>query len=55
MRKRSDFVFESVDLLSYHVHKISLKEGKSYTKAPEWVINTRATTLDKMRQNVKNE
>ena len=53
MRKRSDFVFESVDLLSYHVHKISLKEGKSYTKAPEWVINTRATTLDKMRQNVK--
>ena len=48
LRKRSDFVFESVDLLSYHVHKISLKRGKSHTKAPEWVINKRATTLDKI-------
>ena len=48
LRKRSDFVFESVDLLSYHVHKISLKRAKSHTKAPEWVINKRATTLDKI-------
>ena len=43
LRNGSDFVFESVDLLSYHVHKISLKRGKSYTKAPEWVINKRVT------------
>ena len=43
MTKGSDFVFESVDLLSYHVHKISLKRGKSYTKALEWVINKRVT------------
>ena len=43
LRKGSDFVFESVDLLSYHVHKISLKREKSYTKAPEWVVNKRAT------------
>ena len=39
MRNGSGFVFESVDLLSYHVHKTSLKRGKSYIKAPQWVIN----------------
>ena len=27
--KGSDFVFESVDLLAYHLHKISLIRGKS--------------------------
>ena len=31
-RKGSDFIFESVDLLSYSVHKISLKRAKSYIK-----------------------
>ena len=29
LRKGIDFVFESVDLLSYSFHKISLKRGKS--------------------------
>ena len=29
LRKGSDFIFESVDLWSYGVHKISLKSGKS--------------------------
>ena len=43
LRNGSDFVFESVDLLTYTVHKISLRRGRSYTKAPEWVINKRAT------------
>ena len=43
LRKGSDFIFESVDLLSYSFHKISLKRGKSYIKSPEWVINKRAT------------
>ena len=35
LRKGSDSMFESVDLLSYSVHKISLKRGKSYIKSPE--------------------
>ena len=48
LRKGSNFLFESVDLLSYSFHKISLKRGKSYIKSPEWVINKRAT-------NPKNE
>ena len=51
MTKGSDFVFESVDLLSYHVHKTSLKRGKSYIKSPEWLINKRATINPKNKDN----
>ena len=43
LRNGSEFVFESVDLLSYTFHKISLKRGKSYIKYPQWVINKKAT------------
>ena len=32
LRNGTDFVFESVDLLFYHIHKTSLKRGKSYMK-----------------------
>ena len=35
LRNGSNFVFESVDLLSYDIHKTSLKRGKSYMKSPE--------------------
>ena len=51
LRNGSDFVFESVDLLSYSVHKTSFKRGKSYTKAPEWVINKRATINPRNKDN----
>ena len=51
LRNGSNFVFESVDLLSYHIHKTSLKRGKSYMKSPEWVINKRATINPKNRDN----
>ena len=43
LRNGSNFVFESVDLLSYHIHKTGLNIGKSYMKSPEWVANKRAT------------
>ena len=48
LRKGSNFVFESVGLLSYHIHKTSLKRGKSYIKSPKCIANKEATT------NVKN-
>ena len=51
LRKRSDFLFESADLWSYSVHKISLKRGKSYPKAPQWVINERATINPRNKDN----
>ena len=51
LRNGSDSAFESVDLLSYSVHKISLKRGKSYIKSPEWVLNRRATINPKNKDN----
>ena len=38
----SNFVFESVGLLSYHIHKTSLMRGNSYIKSPEWVASKKA-------------
>ena len=42
MRRESDFIFESVQLLDNHLHKICLKRGKSYTKSPKWLENKKA-------------
>ena len=39
----SYFVFESVDLLFYSLHKTRLRRGKSYIESPEWLRNKRAT------------
>ena len=51
LRNGSGFVFESVDLLSYHIHKTSLKRGKSYIKSLEWIVNKRATINPKNEDN----
>ena len=51
MRNGSNFVFESVDLLFYQIHKISLKKGKSYVKFSEWLINKRATINPKNKDH----
>ena len=39
LRNGSNFVFGSVGLLSYHIHKTSLKRVNSYIKSPEWIAN----------------
>ena len=39
----SNFTFERVNLLYYHLHKISLNRGGSYIDSPEWLKNKRAT------------
>ena len=43
LRNGSNFVFDSVDLLKYNIHKIKLKRGKSCIKSPQWILNKRAT------------
>ena len=43
LRNGSNFVFESFDLLSYYIHKTSLKRRKSYIKSPEWILDKRVT------------
>ena len=51
LRNGSNFVFESVDLLSYHIHKTSLKRENSYIKSSEWLINKRATINPKNKDD----
>ena len=35
--KGSSYIFERLDLLEYHLHKISLNRGSSYISSPEWI------------------
>ena len=51
LRNGSNFVFESVGLLSYHIHKTSLKRGNSYIKSPEWIANKKSTINPKKEDN----
>ena len=37
--KGSDFVFGSVDLTDYKLHRIRLRSGGSYIKSLEWLAN----------------
>ena len=49
--KESDFVFESVDLMDYKLHKVLLKRGGSYIKSPKWLLHKRATINPKNENN----
>ena len=37
--KGSSCIFERIDLLEYHLHKISLNRGSSYIDSPIWLKN----------------
>ena len=37
-----EFIFDSVDLLYYNLHKISLNRGESYVDSPKWSKNKKA-------------
>ena len=49
--KDSNFVFKSVNLLYYGLHKITLKRDGSYIKSPEWLRNKRAIINPKSIDN----
>ena len=49
--KRSEFVFDSVDLLYYHLQKISLKRCGSYVGSPKWLKNKATTKNPKNNDN----
>ena len=49
--KGSNFVFESVDLLYYKLHKISLNRGGSYIDSPDWIKHKKATINSKSKDN----
>ena len=41
--RESEFVFDSVDLLHYNLHKISLDRGGSYVDSTKWLKNKKVT------------
>ena len=41
--ERSEFVFDSIDLLYYKLHKISLNWGGSYEDSLRWLKNKQTT------------
>ena len=41
--KGSSYIFERIDLLEYHLHKISLNRGSSYIDSPRWIKNKGVT------------
>ena len=45
--KRSEFVFDSVNLLYKKLHEISLSRGELYIDSPEWLKNKKATKNSK--------
>ena len=45
--KESDFVFESVDLLDYKLHRVRLNRGGSYVKSPKWLGNKKSSNKPK--------
>ena len=49
--KGSSYIFERIDLLEYHLHKISLNRGSSYIKSPEWLYNKGITINTKNTKN----
>ena len=51
-RTDSSYVFESVEGLSIHFHKIDLRRGSSYILTPKWLENKKATINSKnMKDN----
>ena len=51
LRNGSNFVFDSVDLLAFRIHKINLKRRKSYIKPPDWLLHERATINPKNKDD----
>ena len=49
--KGSDFVFESVELMDYKLHRVRLRRGGSYIKSPEWLLHKGATINPKNKND----
>ena len=47
----NELVRDSVGLMYYHLHGISLKRGESYVDSPEWSKNKKATINPKNNDN----
>ena len=45
--RRSDFIFDSVQLMYYKHHKVNFKRGSSYFDSPDWIKKKKATISSK--------
>ena len=50
--KGSSYTFERIDLLEYHLHKISLNGGSSYIESHKWIKNKGVTINPKTKDNM---
>ena len=49
--KGSSYIFERIDLLEYHLHKITLNRGSSYIESPDWLHDKGVTINPKNTKN----
>ena len=49
--KGSDFVFKSVELMDYKLHRVHLRRGGSYIKSPEWLLHKGAIINSKNKND----
>ena len=49
--KGSDFVFESVDLIDYKLHRVPLRRNGTYVKSPEQLTRKKATINPKNKND----
>ena len=49
--KGIDFVFKSVELMDYKLHRVRLRRGRSYIKSPEWLLHKGATINPKNKND----
>ena len=45
----NEFVFDSIDLLHYNLHKISLNRSGSYIDSPKWLKNKKVKINSKIK------
>ena len=49
--RRSEFVYDSVDVLYYNLSKVTLSRGRSYIDSPKWLRNKKATINPKNKKD----
>ena len=53
LMRRSEFVYDSVDVLYYNLNKVSLSRGESYIDFPKWLKNKNATINPQNKEDDK--
>ena len=43
LRNGSGYVYDNVEVMGIHFHKIEVERGSSYIESPEWIKNKKAT------------